>query len=78
MTFPTTAIATLALVFGAATEKKIQMRDVPAVVRSAIEAQTKDATLKGVSKETEHGQSFYEAETVREGRTPCYLIFRRN
>ena len=72
-------IAMLALVLFAGTpsEKKVQLKDVPAAVRSAIEVETKNATLKGVSKETEHGQTFYEAETMRDGRSRDLLFDER-
>jgi uncharacterized membrane protein YkoI len=74
MTLRIAVMVALALTPGAPTERRIQMRDVPTIVRAAIEAQTRDSTLKGVSKETEHGQTFYEAETVRDGRTRDLLF----
>jgi len=52
-----------------AAEKKVQMKDLPAVVQQAIQAQTKGSQIKGLSKETEKGQTQYEVETVADGKS---------
>jgi hypothetical protein len=52
----------------AASEKPVKMADLPLVVRQAVEKETKGATLLlGLSKETEGGKVFYEAETIVNG-----------
>ncbi len=57
-----------ALTLGAA-EKKVQMKDLPAVVQQAIREQTKGVEIKGLSKEKEKGQMQYEVETMVNGRS---------
>ena len=45
--------------FGA--EKPLKMKDLPSAVQKAVQAQTKGAELKRLSKEVENGKTFYEA-----------------
>jgi uncharacterized membrane protein YkoI len=59
---------------GAAAERKVQMKDLPPAVRTAVEAETKGATVKGLSREVEGGKTFYEAETVVNGKTRDLLF----
>ena len=63
----------LAITYTAATapaqEKKIQRSDLPAAVQETIDQQSKGATVLGFSKETEHGQTLYEAELAIKGRS---------
>jgi len=49
-------------------EKAVKMADLPDSVRHAVENETKGATVRGLSKETEGGKVFYEAETMMNGR----------
>jgi Putative beta-lactamase-inhibitor-like, PepSY-like len=60
-------MALCALALGA--EKKIQMNDLPAAVRQAVQEQTKGAEIKGLSKETENGRTEYEVETVLDSKS---------
>jgi len=67
-----TAIASGALVaaLGAQdSEKKINMKGVPAAVQQAIREQSKGATLRGVAKEVEQGKTLYEAELTVNGHS---------
>ena len=59
--------ASAALVW--ASEKKIQMKDLPPAVQKAVEEQSKGATLAGLAKEVENGVTLYEAEFKIGGRT---------
>jgi len=52
-----------------AAERKIQMKDLPPAVLDAVRRETKDATLKGLAKETEAGKTFYEVETEVNGHS---------
>ena len=62
-------IAIGALAFAtAAAEKKVELKNLPQAVQNAVAEQTKNAELKGLSKETEHGVTSYEIETVANGR----------
>ena len=57
-----------------ATEHKVQMKDLPPPVRAAIEAETKGDTVKGLSREVDGGKTFFEAETVRDGKSRNLLF----
>jgi uncharacterized membrane protein YkoI len=71
----TVAVLSVAfLVTAAASEKKVQMKDLPLAVQKAVEAETKGATLKGLAKAVEKGQTFYEAETTVNGHTRDLLF----
>ncbi len=69
---------TVFLLFGVAVtfaaETKLKMEDLPAAVRQAVSEQTKSAELRGVSKEIEKGKTYYEAETMVNGRSRDLLI----
>jgi len=52
-----------------AAETKVQMKDLPAAVQTAVQAQTAGAQIKGISKETEKGKTIYEAETMLNGKS---------
>jgi len=54
--------------------KTIDLSKYPAPVRATIEAQTKNATIKGVSKETAKGKTEYEVETIVDGRTRDFMV----
>ena len=58
----------------AAAEGKLQLKDLPAQVRATVEAETKNATLKGLSKEKEKGKTVYELESLVNGRTRDLMI----
>jgi len=52
----------------------IDLSKYPAAVRATIEAETKNATLKGVSRETEKGRTQYEVETMVNGKSRDLLV----
>jgi hypothetical protein len=55
-------------------EKKIVMKNLPKPVQQTVQAQSKGATVLGISKEIEDGQTFYEAEMKVDGRSKDILI----
>jgi uncharacterized membrane protein YkoI len=55
-------------------EKKVEMKDLPAVVQKAVQEQTKGLTVKGLAKEVEDGKTFYEAETTVNGHAKDFLF----
>ena len=57
-----------------AQEKKINRSDLPPAVEKTVAAQSAGATVKGFSKETEKGQTYYEAEMVVNGHSKDILI----
>lgn len=54
--------------------KKLTLKDLPAAVQKTVEAETKGAELKGLSKETEKGQTQYEVESVVNGKTRDFIV----
>ena len=62
------------VVIVAASDKKIQMKDLPPAVQKAVEAETKGSTVKGFAKETEKGKTYYEVETTVDGRSRDLLF----
>jgi len=46
----------------------LTMKDLPPAVRATVEAQTKGAEIKTISKETEDGKLRYEVETMVNGK----------
>ena len=69
-----TFVAVLIAAHPFAAEKRIQMKDLPPLVREAVERETKGATVKGLAKEVEHGKTFYEAETEINGHARDLLF----
>ena len=55
-------------------EKKVNKKNIPASVTAAAAKAFPKATIKGWSKETEDGKTFYEAEMV-EGQTKRDVLF---
>src|SRR5436190_3096534 len=54
--------------------KTVDLSKYPAPVRATIEAETRNATIKGVSKETEKGVVQYEIETIVNGHTRDFNV----
>ena len=69
-------IAAAAVFFGLifAAEKKIQSKDLPSAVQKAVPAETKGAEIKGYNQETEKGKTFYEVETMLNGKSRDLLF----
>jgi uncharacterized membrane protein YkoI len=65
---------TLLVGSGMAAETKVKLADLPAPVQKTILEQTKNAELKGLSKETENGKTFYEIETIANGKSRDLLV----
>ena len=55
-------------------EEKVALKNLPPAVRATAEAETKNATIKGISKETEKGKTVYEVESMANGRTRDFMI----
>jgi uncharacterized membrane protein YkoI len=55
-------------------ESRVRMQDLPEAVQRTVKEQTKTAKLRGLTKEVENGQTFYEAETMLDGKTRDVLI----
>jgi uncharacterized membrane protein YkoI len=52
-----------------ASERRLQMKDLPAAVRQTVLEKTKGLTIVEIEEEVENGQTFYEVETETGGRT---------
>jgi uncharacterized membrane protein YkoI len=57
-----------------AADKPIKMRDMPPAVQKAVQEQAKGAEIKGLQTEVENGKTFYEVETLVNGRTRDMLL----
>ena len=57
-----------------AAETRVQMKDLPPPVQKAVEEQIKTAKLRGLSREVEHGKTYYEAETTVNGKSRDILM----
>jgi hypothetical protein len=68
--FTLAAVATLLFsAMAVAQEKRIKRSDLPAAVEKTVVAQSKGATVRGFSEETEDGQIRYEAELMVNGHS---------
>jgi hypothetical protein len=48
-------------------EVRLNMSDLPPAVQAAVKEQSKGATIRGLSKETEKGKTIYEVELTKNG-----------
>ena len=55
-------------------ETNVKMADLPPAVRSTVQVQSKGAVVRGLSKEVEEGNTFYEAELKTNGHNKDVLI----
>jgi uncharacterized membrane protein YkoI len=55
-------------------DQKTTMSKLPPAVRATVEAESKGATVKGISSEKENGKTVYELETLVGGRTRDLMI----
>jgi uncharacterized membrane protein YkoI len=51
------------------------LKDLPATVREAVQAQTKDSTIRAISVEKKNGITFYEVETTTRTGVQRDLLF---
>jgi uncharacterized membrane protein YkoI len=58
----------------AGADQKTTMKNLPAAVKATVEAESKGATVKGISSEKENGKTVYELETLVGGRTRDLMI----
>jgi uncharacterized membrane protein YkoI len=58
----------------ATADQKLTMSKLPPAVRATVEAESKGATVKGISSEKENGKTVYELETIVNGRTRDLMI----
>ena len=64
----------LAAAASAAADKKITAKQLPPAVATAVQEQTRGATIKGYSKEVENGKTSYEVETILNGHSRDLLF----
>ena len=55
-------------------EKRVRMKDLPAAVQQTVREQSRGATIRGLSQETENGKTNYEAELRVNGHNRDVLI----
>jgi hypothetical protein len=49
-------------------QKKLTVQDLPPAVQKTVQAELKGGDIKSIGKETEHGVTQYEVETMRDGK----------
>ena len=59
---------------GFGSETRVSMKDLPPAVQKTVQEQSSGATLRGLTKEVEHGKTFYEAELKVNGHNRDVLI----
>ncbi|MEO6236652.1 MAG: hypothetical protein ABIQ52_06600 [Vicinamibacterales bacterium] len=59
---------------GYAADQKVTLKNLPAAVKATVDAESKGATIKGISSEMENGKKVYELETLVNGRTRDLMI----
>jgi uncharacterized membrane protein YkoI len=59
-----------------AAEKKVRLEELPPAVQAAVKEQTRNATLVGLSTETEKGKTMYEVEMKVNGKGRDLLLDR--
>ena len=57
-----------------APDTKVTLANLPTAVKATVEAESKGATVKGISSEKENGKTVYELETLVNGRTRDLMI----
>jgi len=55
-------------------EKRVKMKDLPEAVQKTVNEQSKGATIKGLSKEVQKGQTVYEVELTVDGHSKDVTI----
>ena len=74
MRITSSVLSALVLVAGSALAAQPGMKNLPPAVKATVEAESKGATIKGVSREKEQGKTVYELETLVNGRTRDLMI----
>jgi hypothetical protein len=59
---------------GFGSETRVSMKELPPAVQKTVQEQSGGATLRGLTKEVEHGKTFYEAELNVNGHNRDVLI----
>ncbi len=67
-------VAVAGVAYGAPQDVKTKIAKLPAAVKATVEAESKGATVKGISSEKEKGKTVYELETLVNGRTRDLMI----
>jgi len=74
MNYKALLMACLTAGVSAASEKPVKFTELPVAVRQSVERETKGAAVRGLSRETENGKVYYEAETIVNGRNRDILF----
>ncbi len=69
-----TLLASAALVLASGAETKLQFNQLPPAVQKAATEQAKGAAVRGYSKETENGKTYYEVELTVAGKSKDLLL----
>ena len=67
-------VALIAALSANAEEKRISKSDLPEAVQKTVEEQSRNATVRGFTKEIEDGKTYYEVELRVDGHSKDVLI----
>jgi uncharacterized membrane protein YkoI len=67
-------VSLLLCVSAQGSEKKVKMKDLPKAVQKTVQEQSNGGTISGLSKEVEHGKTYYEVELKVNGHGKDMLI----
>lgn len=67
-------VAVSSVAYAAPQDVKAKVARLPPAVKATVEAESKGATIKGISSEKENGKTVYELETLVSGRTRDLMI----
>ena len=59
---------------GQDSEQRVKMKNLPQAVQKTVQEQSQGAIIRGFSKETEHGKTYYEVEMKIDGHGKDVLI----
>src|SRR5215469_15229263 len=75
MRFSTVLVIALSLsALALAQERKVQRGELPPAVEKTVVTEGRGATIQGFSQETEHGETYYEAEMMVSGHSKDVLL----
>ncbi len=67
-------LSSVTLLAFAAAAANLTIKDLPSAVQKTVQEQAKGADVKSISKESEHGATQYEVETIRNGKHHDFVV----
>ena len=67
-------LVVVGMTFAQEGEEKVKRSDLPVAVQKSMDAESKGATVRGISREVDNGKTFYEAELTVNGHIKDILV----